>query len=73
MYVYTKEHTIYLFENCCKDQDIEICGIQLNYEYDKLCILAVYRSPSGKFKFFLTNLDLVLQKFFLSQTCFYLR
>jgi hypothetical protein len=28
--------------NYCKDQDIEICGTQLNYEYDKLCMLAVY-------------------------------
>jgi len=35
--------------NYCKDQDIEMCGIQLNHEYDKLCILAVYRSPSGNF------------------------
>jgi hypothetical protein len=48
----------------CKDQNIEICGIQLNYEYDKLCILAVYRSPLGNFDNFLTNLDLVLQFFF---------
>jgi hypothetical protein len=51
-------------ENYCKDQDIEICGIQPNYEYDKLCILAAYRSPSGNFDNFLTNLDLVLQNFF---------
>ena len=29
--------------NYCIDQDIEICGIQLNHESDKLCILAVYR------------------------------
>ena len=33
--------------NYCIDQDIEICGIQLNHDCDKLCILAVYRSPSG--------------------------
>ena len=32
----------------CKNQDIEIRGIQLNYDYDKLCILAVYRSPLGQ-------------------------
>jgi len=38
--------------NYCKDQDIEICGIQLNYDSDKLGILAVYRSPSGNFENF---------------------
>jgi len=35
--------------NCCKDQDFEICGIQLDHDSDKLDILAVYRSPSGNF------------------------
>ena len=56
--------------NYCKDQDIEICGIQLNYEYDKLCILAVYRSPSGNCENFLNNLDLVLQKLFYLKLTF---
>jgi exonuclease III len=56
--------------NYCKDQDIEICGIQLNHDYDKLCILAVYRSPSGNFDNFLTNLDSVLQKLFLLKFTF---
>jgi hypothetical protein len=56
--------------NYCKDQDIEICGIQLNHDYDKLCILAVYRSPSGNFEIFLTNLDLVPQKLFFLKFTF---
>jgi len=50
--------------NYCKDQDIETCGIQLNYDQDKLCTLALYRSPLGKFDNFLSNLDSVLQKLF---------
>jgi hypothetical protein len=56
--------------NYCKDQEIEICGIQLNNDYDKLCILAVCRSPSRNFDNFLTNLDLVLQKLFLLKFTF---
>jgi len=56
--------------NYCNDQDTEICGIQLNYDSDKLGILAVYRSPSGNFENLLTNLELVLQKLFLLKFTF---
>ena len=31
---------------------------------NKLCILAIYRSPSGDFTNFLKQLDLILQKFY---------
>ena len=56
--------------NYCIDQDIEVCGIQLNHACDKLCILAVYRSPSGNFSNFLIKLDSVLQKLFLLKFTF---
>jgi len=29
------------------DKDIEACAIQLDSAFNKLCILAIYRSPSG--------------------------
>ena len=48
----------------CVDQDIEVCAIHLHSTHNKLCILAIYRSPQGNFNTFLTKLDLVLQKFF---------
>ena len=48
----------------CVDQVCEVCAIHLNSSDDKLCILAVYRSPSGNFNTFLTNFDLILKKFF---------
>ena len=51
-------------DNYCIDQDFEACAIQLNSKHDKLCILAIYRSPQGNFNTFLTNLDLILHKFF---------
>jgi len=46
------------------------CCIQLNHDCDKLCILAVCRSPSGNIDNFPTNLDLVLQKLFLLKFTF---
>jgi hypothetical protein len=46
--------------NYCIDQDFEACAIHLNSVCDKLCILAIYRSPRGNFNTFLTNLDLIL-------------
>jgi len=46
------------------DQVCEVCAIHLNSSIDKLCILSVYRSPSGNFNTFLTNFDFILKKFF---------
>ena len=51
-------------DDYCIDQDCEVCAIHLNSADDKLCILAVYRSPLGNFNTFLTNFDLILHKFF---------
>jgi hypothetical protein len=46
------------------DQEFEVCAIHINSVYDKLCILAVYKSPLCNFNTFLTNFDLILHKFF---------
>jgi len=35
------------------DKDIEACAIQLDSTFNKLCILAIYRSPKGDFTNFL--------------------
>jgi len=51
-------------ENYCLDQDSEVCAIHLNSVYDKLCILAIYRSTLGHFSNFLSNFDWILYKFF---------
>jgi hypothetical protein len=58
-----KYHTINIGEYN-KDKDIEACAIQLNSTFNKLCILAIYRSPMGDFTNFLQQLDLILQKLF---------
>jgi hypothetical protein len=46
------------------DQDTEACAIQLDSTFNKLCILAIYRSPRGDFTNFLKRLDLILQKLY---------
>ena len=43
------------------DKDIETCAIKLESTFNKLCILALYRSPWGDFTNFLKRLDLILQ------------
>jgi hypothetical protein len=46
-------------DNYCLDQDFRVCAIHLNSVYDKLYILAIYRSPLGNFNTSLTNFDLI--------------
>ena len=46
------------------DKDIEACAIQLDLAFNKLCIMAIYRSPSGDLTSFLKQLDSILQKLY---------
>jgi exonuclease III len=46
------------------DKDIEICVIQLDSSYNKVCILTIYRLPKGNFKNYLKQLDLILHKLY---------
>jgi len=49
------------------DKDIEACAIQLYTTFNKLCILAICRSPRGDFTNFLKRLDLILQKLYINK------
>ena len=46
------------------DKDIESCAVQLDSTFNKLCILAIYRSPSIDFTNFIKRLALILQKLY---------
>jgi exonuclease III len=46
------------------EKDIETCAIQLDSNYNKVCILTIYRPPRGNFKNFLKQLDLILHKLY---------
>jgi len=50
-------------EEYCAGQNCEICAIQIDIADEKLGVLAVYRSPLGNFNMFLTNFEIILQKF----------
>jgi hypothetical protein len=50
-------------EEYCAGQNCEICAVQIDIADEKLGVLAVYRSPLGNFNMFLTNFEIILQKF----------
>jgi hypothetical protein len=49
--------------NHCKDKELEACALKLKISAIKMCILPIYRSPSGNFRFFLNGLENILKKF----------
>jgi hypothetical protein len=52
--------------NFSHEQDIEICAVKLHLVFATLCILSVYRSPTGNFLLFLSTLDLFLADYLLT-------
>ena len=48
----------------CNEQDLEICAVQLNILSSVLCILCIYRPPTGNFLYFLKSLELILNQSF---------
>jgi hypothetical protein len=47
-------------DKLCIDQTIEICAVKLFTAGHNICIIAVYRAPSGNFSQFLNSLDTYL-------------
>jgi hypothetical protein len=37
----------------CKEKDLEVCVVKLYISQNELCIIAIYRSPSGNLQYFL--------------------
>ena len=50
----------------CKEKDFEACAIKLTTTSLNICIITIYRSPTGDFNGFLQNLDKVLQLLYTS-------
>jgi hypothetical protein len=48
--------------NYCKDKELEARALKLKFSAIKMCILPIYRSPSGNFRFFLNGLENILKK-----------
>jgi hypothetical protein len=44
----------------CKEQDIEVCALNLELIPSNIKIMTIYRAPSGNFEIFLNKLDTIL-------------
>jgi hypothetical protein len=49
-------------EEFCIDKIIEVCAIKLYHSTDNICILTVYRAPTGHFLHFLNSLEAILNR-----------
>jgi len=54
----------------CKDQDIEICALKLSFGTLNICVLTLYRAPSGNVSSFLLKLDTILQSLYTPMSHF---
>jgi hypothetical protein len=52
----------------CIDQDIEVCAIKLHHCTNNICILTVYRAPTGNFLYFSNSLEAILNKIYTKST-----
>jgi hypothetical protein len=43
-----------------KEKDVEICAVKLHFSSQAVVIVSVYRSPVGRFSYFLNNLEIAL-------------
>jgi len=44
-----------------EDQEIEVCVLKLISTFFSVCIMAVYRAPTGNFNLFLNRLDDIIK------------
>jgi exonuclease III len=48
----------------CQDKNIEICALKIKINFTNICIIAIYRAPTGHFNQFINSLDSVLKKLY---------
>jgi len=51
-------------EKYCQDKDFEVCAIKIHLDTKCVCIIAIYRAPSGNFELFLSKLDAVFRNLY---------
>jgi len=51
-------------EKYCQDKDFEVCAIKVHLNTKIVCIITIYRAPSGNFDLFLSKLDAVLRNLY---------
>jgi len=50
----------------CKDKDFEACACKIYSNSKRICIIAIYRAPSGNFDMFFTKLGNILKYLYTS-------
>jgi len=48
----------------CNNHDLEICAVKLHISSSKLCILCLYRPPTGNVAYFLSSLESILNQLY---------
>ena len=46
----------------CREKDLEIRAIELHLQFYKLCIMTIYRAPTGDFQYFICTLEKILSR-----------
>jgi len=67
VYIFVQESLNYIrldLEKYCQYKDFEVCAIKIHLDTKSVCIIAIYRAPSGNFDLFLSKLDAVLRNFY---------
>jgi exonuclease III len=44
----------------CKEKDLKVCAVMMYFSSYEVCIITIYRSPSGNFQYFIDNLEKIL-------------
>jgi hypothetical protein len=53
-------------EKRCKEKDFEACALKLYLNFKSVYFVTIYRAPSGNFYSFITKLDTILRKLYIS-------
>ena len=65
--IYVQENLNYVrldLEKYCQDKNFEVCAIKINLDTKSVCIVTIYRAPTGNFDLFLSKLDVVLRNLY---------
>jgi len=48
-------------EKFCEDKELEACALKLDLLHFKICIITLYRTPTGNFQYFMKGLDIIIK------------
>jgi len=71
VYIFTYESIQFTYINLdkfCKDKDLEVCAVKLHHLSCEICLITIYRFPSGNLQYFIDNLEKVLSMIYSNNT-----